>query len=356
MCASLVSKAMRVARGLGPVAAGVLGFALLSCSSNPTTTRSGAPAIVTAPPVPQGVAGSASALEDDFVAVVKRVLPSVVLIQTDQGLGSGVVFDGGGDVVTNNHVVEGASSLQVTGYDGKQHAATLVGTFPADDLAVVHVTGLGLPAIAFADSSKLQVGDISIAVGNPLGLQSSVTEGIVSGTGRTVSEQNGVALPDAVQTSAAINPGNSGGALVDLQGSLIGIPTLAAVDQQLGGGAAPGIGFAIPSNTVKDIAGQLVQYGKVVSSHRAYLGIQAATSFGGGVVVASVMPGGPADKGGLAQGDEITAINGKQVQTLDDLDTVLATLSPGQKISVSVTHPDGTTATDTITLGELPAS
>ena len=350
---------MRPLRLLAPVAAvAAPAVALSACSSSPAATpspRTTGPVISTAPPIPSGVAGSAAALQNDFVAVVSRVRPSVVLIQTDQGLGSGVVFDSGGDVVTNNHVVEGASTLQVTGYDGKQHAATLVGTFVADDLAVVRVAGLGLPPITFADSTKLEVGDIAIAVGNPLGLQSSVTEGIVSGTGRTVSEQNGVVLPDAVQTSAAINPGNSGGALVDLQGSLIGIPTLAAVDQQLGGGAAPGIGFAIPSNTVKDIASQLVQFGKVVSTHRAYLGIQAATSFGGGVVVTGVVPGGPAATAGISAGDEINTVNGQQVQTLDDLNTFLAAAQPGQKVQIAITHSDGSTATVTVTLGELPS-
>jgi S1-C subfamily serine protease len=304
--------------------------------------------------VPSAAAGSAASLQTDFVAVVNKVRPSVVLIQTGQALGSGVVFDSSGDVVTNDHVVAGATTLTVTGNDGKQHSASMVGAFVPDDLAVVRVAGIGLPPIAVADSSKLQVGDIAIAIGNPLGLQSSVTEGIVSATGRTVSEQNGVALPDAVQTSAAINPGNSGGALVDLNGGLIGIPTLAAVDQQLGGGAAPGIGFAIPSNTVKDIASQLVQYGKVVNSHRAYLGIQAATAFGGGVVITGVVSGGPAASAGIQPGDELTSLNGQKVQTLDQLNTALATLQPGQKVSVGITRPDGSTATVTVTLGQLP--
>ena len=351
---------MRRLRFLVPISGtAALGVALAACSSSTSPTpppRASGPRIVTAPPIPSGVAGSAATLQNDFVAVVAKVRPSVVLIQTDQGLGSGVVMDSQGDVVTNNHVVEGASTLQVTGYDGKQHTATLVGAFVADDLAVVRVSGLGLPPIEFADSTKLEVGDIAIAVGNPLGLQSSVTEGIVSGTGRTVSEQNGVVLPNAVQTSAAINPGNSGGALVDLQGSLIGIPTLAAVDQQLGGGAAPGIGFAIPSNTVKNIASQLVQYGRVVNSGRAYLGIQAATSFGGGVVVTGVVPGGPAATAGIAAGDEIDSVNGQPIQALDDLNTILASLQPGQKAQIALTRSDGTAATVSVTLGELPAS
>jgi S1-C subfamily serine protease len=130
-------------------------------------------------------------------------------------------------------------------------AATPVGSFAADDVAVLHITATGLTPASFA-----------LAIGNPLGLQSSVTEGIVSALGRTVNEDNGVALPNVVQTSAAINPGNSGGALVNLQGQIIGIPTLAATDPQLGGGAAPGIGFAIPSNIVRNIATQLITRGR----------------------------------------------------------------------------------------------
>ena len=127
-----------------------------------------------------------------------------------------------------------------------------------------------LPAATFADSSKLAVGDIVMAIGNPLGLSSSVTDGIVSAVGRTVSEGNGVVIPDAIQTSAPINPGNSGGALVDLSGNVVGIPTLAATDPQLGGGAAPGIGFAINSNTARDIAQQLATTGRVtLGVHRA---------------------------------------------------------------------------------------
>ena len=149
-----------------------------------------------------------------------------------------------------------------------------------------------------------------MAIGNPLGLSSSVTEGIVSGLNRQESEGNGVMLQNAIQTSAAINPGNSGGALVDIHGRVIGIPTLAASDPQLGGAAA-GIGFAIPSSTVKDIAGQIVKNGKVVNSNRAYLGIQIGDT-GNGVYVGTVTAGGPSAKAGLVAGDVITAVNGNR--------------------------------------------
>jgi S1-C subfamily serine protease len=229
---------------------------------------------------------SAPALQRDYVAVVAHVLPSVVQITTAQGLGSGVVFDNQGDIVTNDHVVGQATHLQVRlPASPTKVTASLVGTYSPDDLAVIKLDQRPVTALtpaSFGNSAQLRIGDIVLAVGNPLGLSGSVTNGIVSATGRTVAEPQsvdspGATLPDIVQTSAAINPGNSGGALVDLSGQVIGIPTLAALDPQTGGGSAPGIGFAIPSNIVTDIAGQIIQHGHVVNSHRAQLGVAVVT-------------------------------------------------------------------------------
>jgi S1-C subfamily serine protease len=200
-----------------------------------------------------------TSLQQAYVSVVKTVSPSVVQIRTPQALGSGVVFDAAGDVVTNAHVVGNATRFVVTLASGDSHPATAVGRDVANDLAVIRVTGAQLRPATFADSSQVQVGDIALALGNPLGLRSSVTEGIVSAVGRSVPEGDGVNLASVIQTSAAINPGNSGGALVDLSGRVIGIPTLAALDPQMGGGEAPGIGFAIDSNTVRQIAGALAR-------------------------------------------------------------------------------------------------
>jgi S1-C subfamily serine protease len=199
-------------------------------------------------------------LQSKYVSVVKAVSPSVVLIQTQQDLGSGVVLDSAGNVVTNAHVVAGATKLSVTLAGGRQVPAKLVGTDTSNDLAVIRMTGATPvpPAASFADSSKISVGDIALAIGNPLGLHASVTEGIVSSLGRSVSEGNGVTLTSAIQTSAAINPGNSGGALVDLSGQVIGIPTLAALDPQLGNSQAAGIGFALSSNQVKTVAARMI--------------------------------------------------------------------------------------------------
>jgi putative serine protease PepD len=334
-------------RSLLAVAGLVAALVLAGCSTTATAaSTTSSPAVEVAP--------SALALQQQFVQVVKQVGPSVVLIQTSQGLGSGIVFDTAGDVVTNAHVVQGADSFQVTLADGHQYPARLVGSFAPGDLAVLHVDAGGLHPAAFADSSALQVGDVALAIGNPLGLQSSVTEGIVSALGRTVNEDNEVALPNVIQTSAPINPGNSGGALVDLQGQVIGIPTLAATDPELGGSAAPGIGFAIPSNTVRDIAGQLIDQGKVTNSHRAWLGVDVAATTSGGLLVAKVQAGGPAAKAGIRAGELITAVNGTATPDPGTLADVLARQHPGQVVRVTVVRPGGARRTVRVTLGQFP--
>src|SRR5262249_31760972 len=256
--------------------------------------------------------------------------------------------------VTNDHVVSGSTSFTVTTANGKQLSGKLVGEFPADDLAVIKVAPTGLRPAAFADSSQLEGGDISVAIGKPLGVPPGVTQGIVSALNRQEPEGNGVTLRNTIQTSAAINPGNSGGALVDIQGRVIGIPTLGASDPQMGGAAA-GIGFAIPSNIVTDIAGQIIKYGHVVNSHRAYLGVTIGDT-GEGVYVNSVATGSPAAKAGIRVGDVIVALHGRSTLTSDTLGSVLAGLRPGQTVKVTVTRQDGSKATASLTLGELPGT
>ena len=203
-------------------------------------------------------AGEASSLQQRFVSIVTAVSPAVVQVRTSLALGSGVVFDARGDVITNAHVVDNATRFVVTLASGETHPGTLVGKDTGTDLAVIRIAGARPRPATFANSAQVEVGDLTLAIGNPLGLRSSVTEGIVSAVGRSLPEANGVTLSSVIQTSAAINPGNSGGALVDLSGQVIGIPTLAAVDPEMGA-EAPGIGFVIDSNTVRRVADTLVR-------------------------------------------------------------------------------------------------
>ncbi|MDE3204793.1 MAG: trypsin-like peptidase domain-containing protein [Acidobacteriota bacterium] len=349
------------------VAAVLLGGGLTGCdgggggtpspsATSPNSARTSAPTATGTGP--DGAAASAAALQAAFVAVVAEVRPQVVQISTGSSLGSGVVFDRAGDVVTNAHVVGTATEFTVQLLDGQQVAATLVGVYAPDDLAVIRLTGAAnLSPATFAESSSVKVGEIVFAVGNPLGLSSSVTDGIVSYNGRPVSEGNGVVLPSTIQTSAPINPGNSGGALVDLAGQVIGIPTLAAADQQAGGAAA-GIGFAVPSDTVELIVPQLIESGRVTHSDRAALDISAVDALSStgqplGAVVVGLAAGGSAARAGVREGDLITMLAGTKVTSLADLQKVLAGLAPGQDVSLVVRSPDGTARSLTAVLGQL---
>jgi S1-C subfamily serine protease len=334
-------------------------LALAGCGAGAHKSRPVTATTITAPQAaPQAQATSraqADQLQQTFVDVVKTVSPEVVQIETSTGLGSGVVLDGHGDVLTNAHVVTGAQNISVMLSSGRQYPATLVGIYPQNDVAVVHVTGASPRPAMFADSSKIQVGDIVLAIGNPLGLRSSVTQGIVSSVGRTVSEGNGVVLPSVIQTSANINPGNSGGALVDLNGAVIGIPTLAAIDPESTGGApAPGIGFAIPSNTAVNFARKLVATGRVAPAGRAFLGVVLSSLVTGGVLVTQVQPGGPAARAGIKPGDVIVSVAGQPTPTTDVVASVVATLRPGETVPVQVLTPAGRQSTAEVKLGSQP--
>jgi S1-C subfamily serine protease len=327
----------RSGRGIGLVAAAVLAVVLAACTSSPSASTP----------------SSSFKLQSEYVKLVQDVGPSVVLIETSVGLGSGIIYDAQGDIVTNNHVVTGSQTFLVITSTGKQYPASLVGTYAPDDLAVIRVKATGMHPATFANSSKLQTGDIVLAIGNPLGLQSSVSEGIVSAMRTAIPEGGGVTLPSAIQTTAAINPGNSGGALINLNEQVVGIPTLAATDPQLGGGAAPGIGFAIPSNTVTLIAKQLVANGSVTNSGRAALGAQVANTGGHGALVKTVKSGGPAALAGIKVGDTITAIGGLSITGAQAVADVLVTLKPGQHVTVNLLHSDSSKGTVSVTVTEL---
>ena len=333
-------------------------------------------------------AATASSLDAATEHAFAVASPSVVYVNSvGVGSGSGVIYDSKGDIVTNAHVVSQAQQITVTLSTGKSYTAKLLGTDTADDLAVIHINATGLPAATFATNG--QVAESVLAIGNPLDLQQSVTSGLISALGRTVQEPNGAYLPNALQTSAPINPGNSGGALVDLNGQVVGIPTLEASDpQNNNGGAAQGIGFAIPSSRITYIVPQIIATGTVSHTGRAYLGVsavdpsqlgQGGSGQGGfgqgglgqggfgqggplqqtptvsGAVVGQVASGSPAANAGVQVGDVITAVNGTSISGQDDLLVALAQAKPGATITLAINR-NGSTMTVKATLGELSAS
>ena len=340
-------------------AVGGSGVAVGAATAAPAATSAvAAGATTTTPPAASGDARAS------YPDVVRQVLPSVVLISTTEGLGSGVVLDRSGNIVTNAHVAGNASEfkVQVPG-DAAPRNASLVGSYPPDDLAVIRVADpSGLQPAKFGDSAKARPGDVVLAVGNPLGLSGSVTSGIISATGRVVAEpasdgKPGATLPDAIQASAPINPGNSGGALVTTAGEVIGIPTLTAAGSQ-GGAQVQGIGFAIPSNLARDIAHQLVTAGSVTNSHRAAIGAQVGTATGedgtpAGTGIVAVTSAGPADQAGLRPGDIIRAAGGTPTPDTQALATALAAAHPGDQVTLSVVR-GAQELTVKLTLGELP--
>lgn len=303
--------------------------------------------------------------------VVAKVRPAVVqvdvAIQGGRAIGSGVIIDNRGYIVTNNHVIAGALSIEVVLFDGLKVPARLAGNDPLDDLAVLKIAPptTTLAVATLGDSSKLQVGQGVLAIGNPLGNTQTVTNGIISALGRAVSEgRGGTTIPDAIQTDAPINPGNSGGALVDLQGDLIGIPTLSAIDPEFNT-PANGVGFAIPSNRVKLVVFQIIQTGHVTHSGRAALGVSLADvgpilatqdklSINHGVLIVSIVTNGPAALAGLQHGDVIVQIDNQAVNGIASLGDVLVSKNPGDVVAVHV-YRGTQQKTVNVKLGEIAA-
>jgi S1-C subfamily serine protease len=339
-----------------------------------------------------GASDSSKASGLTIEQIYKRDSPGVAFVQAkvtqqtsspfgfpseQQGVstGSGFVIDKKGDIVTNSHVVNGASQITVRFGNGRDIKATLVGKDVSTDLALLHIdpSAAKLHPLPLGDSSKVSVGDPAIAIGNPFGFDRTVTSGIVSALQRQIDAPNNFTINNVIQTDAAINPGNSGGPLLNAEGQVIGINSQIATGGN--GNGNVGIGFAIPINTVKAAIPQLEKNGKVL---HAYLGVATAQLSSQdakdlnlptdkGALVQQVVPGGPAAKAGLRAGntqtssglviggDLIVKVNGKQITKPDDVVAVVSTLKPGDKVQVQV-YRDGKLKTVTVTLGNRPAN
>jgi serine protease Do len=278
-------------------------------------------------------------------------------VPRQEGLGSGVIVSKDGYILTNNHVVDNAETVKVTLQDGRQFTAKVVGRDPKSDIAVIKIDAKDLPVIPMADSSKVQVGDIVLAIGNPFGVGQTVTTGIVSATGRgNLGIED---YEDFIQTDAAINPGNSGGALVDVEGRLIGINT--AIYSRSGGNQ--GIGFAIPSDLARNVMDSLISYGHVA---RGYLGVMIqdvtpalAKEFklkdDSGALVGDVVPNGPADKAGFKDGDVVLKYDGKNVVDSRRLRLAVGETKPGTTVPVKILR-NGETKDLEVTVQQLPGT
>ncbi len=307
------------------------------------------------------VTSVAEALGPAVVGIVNKVLARDVFGRAvqEQGTGSGVIFDASGLIVTNNHVVANATELIVSLADGRKVRAKLVGTDELSDLAVIKIDAPNLKAAPFGDSDRVRVGDLAIAIGNPLGLEfeRTVTVGIISGLNRLiqVSEESSLQL---IQTDATINPGNSGGPLANAGGEVVGINTIKFRDA---GRGIEGMGFAIPVNTVRTVIDDLVKNGRVVN--RPFLGIYGATreeaagyygvNIPRGLLMVRVVDGSPAAQAGLRVGDNLLAIDGRAVNSRADLRGILITKRPNDKITVQYLRGNQE-GTATITLTRTP--
>jgi putative serine protease PepD len=268
--------------------------------------------------------------------------------QESQAEGSGFVLDQDGHIATNQHVVDGATSIEVTFSNGHKASAKVVGTDASTDIAVIKVDAptSELHPLTLGDSSQVQVGDGAVAIGSPFGLEGTVTTGIVSALNRTINAPNNFTIGGAIQTDAAINHGNSGGPLINSSGQVIGIN--AQIESDSGGN--DGVGFAIPSNTVRRVAEQLISGGKVA---HAYLGVQLSDATGGAGIV-QVRSDGPASGAGLEVGDVVTAIDGKSVGGADALVATVDNHRPGDKVTLKVRR-SGQVRDVQVTLGTRPS-
>jgi putative serine protease PepD len=275
----------------------------------------------------------------------------VVEITASQGQGSGFVYDGDGHIVTNAHVVEGATSVSVKFWNGKSYTAQIVGVDASTDLAVLKVNAPAseLFPLATGDSSKLVVGDPVVAIGSPFGLEGTLTSGIVSALHREMTSPNQFAIDNSIQTDAAINHGNSGGPLLNAQGKVVGVNS--QIESNSGGNE--GVGFAIPSNTITSIAAQLISSGK---AEHAFLGVVLRDSSAQtGAAINSIRAGTPAAKATLRAGDVVTTAGGKPVSSASELRSVINAHRPGDSISITYTR-GGQSHTVQVKLAARPTS
>jgi serine protease Do len=311
--------------------------------------------------------------DEPVARVAAEVEPSVVQVNVSgvqrtpfgaqklEGIGSGVIYRSDGYIITNNHVVEGARTVDVAFADGTTEKGKVVGTDPTTDLAVIKVDRDRLPAASFSDGGQLAIGELAVAIGSPSGFQSTVTSGVLSGMGREfppelTGGQQESSLVDLLQTDAPISPGNSGGALADRGGQIIGINVAYLPPNQTG---AEGIGFAIPSYTVVSVANQLIQSGQ---AQHPFLGVavsdltpQVSNRFGvsaeSGALIAKVEPGGPADTAGIKAGDVVTALSSTDIRSSGDLLSALRQYQPGDKVELTILR-DGQKSNLEVQLGE----
>ena len=305
------------------------------------------PAPIQPPPVPPDDQALLDAYSRAVIDVVDRVGPTVVRLDIEAGsrrggTGSGVIVAPDGLVLTNSHVVDGAARVNVSTVDGRSLTAQVVGNDPDTDLALVRIDApVTLPAAPLGNSKLLRRGQLVIAIGNPLGFESTVTTGVVSALGRSLRARSGRLIDDVIQTDAALNPGNSGGPLVSSRGEVVGVNTAVIMGAQ-------GICFAVAANTASFVLGELVRHGRV---RRAYIGIAAqqftlsrrrqlaaALAQESAVMVATVEPGSPADRAGIAAGDIILALDGTAVTGADDLIRILAGEKIGRTVEVETLH------------------
>jgi putative serine protease PepD len=286
--------------------------------------------------------------------------------QQTEGEGAGVVFDKKGDIVTDEHVVAGASKITVNFPDGTKAPATLVGSDTGADTAVIRVQGVPaskLHPLTFGDSGAVQVGDSVIAIGSPFGEANTVTAGIVSAVNRTINAPNQFTIPNAIQTDAPINPGNSGGPLINAAGQVIGLNDQIETNNTngQGEGSSSGVGFATPSNSDARIAREIIATGQ---AHNAWVGVSLDPTVSGGAGIAKasttggvapVLAGSPAAKAGLQPGDVITAVNGTPVASINQFVATIANYAPGDTVTLTVNR-GGSTKTIKLTLGSQPAS